>query len=244
MTTWWNSAPWHAYERAYGDVPGTRAALLAEDRWLTRVLDLTQSETDLWRGVRRSYHPIVNKLTKDPAFTITRLNSTAFLDVCRPIQLRLEGGETRSHLSWIAQAEWLIGGPLVPVGMCWAASRAGVPVAFLYVIIWGDWAYYGFSKQEEPNAHHALMWHVIQTLKAADVRWLELGWQGEARDEKGKAIEFFKRGWGGKDVATVLSGCAGCLDMRAHSDEGTCARCARVWTLESMCPEDFRYERG
>lgn len=242
MMTWWDSEPWHAYERAYGDAPGTRAKLLAENRWLTRVLDLTQSETDLWRGVRGSYHNIVNRLTKDPAFAIAKLHPPSFLDVCHPMQLRLEGSETRPYALWLVQAEWLRCVVERPRGVCWAASRYATPMAFVYFILWGDWAYYGFSKQEEPNAHHAIMWNSIKTLKAAGIRWLELGWQGEARDEKGRAVEMFKRGWGGVDVSVTLSGCAGCLDMRAASREGTCDLCGRAWTLEVLFPEDYRHD--
>mgnify|MGYP001618282994 CR=1 FL=1 len=169
----WQSSEWHAYERAYGDEPGTRERLLASAAWKTRVLDLRQDETALWCGVRKSYHSIINRLTRDADFRIAAVIGRQFLEDCLPMQTRLEGRETRPRASWNVQADWLSSG----IGRCYVATREWKPVAFMYMITWNDWAYYGFSKTEEPNAHHALMWHAIRTLKSDGVRWLELGWQ-------------------------------------------------------------------
>ena len=140
------------------------------------------------------------------------MSRVLFCGSCWAMQKRLEGGESRPRASWVVQGKWLQSG----VGRCFIAGRytstAWNVTAFAYFIVWGDWAYYGFSKTEEQNAHHALMWHAIKTLKASGVRWLELGWQGEAQTAKGKDIEFFKRGWGGRDVPVVMSGCAERID--------------------------------
>ena len=65
MTDWWDSSAWHAYEALHDGPPGRRAALLASAAWQTRVVDLSQNEAALWRGVRRSYHALINRLTHE-----------------------------------------------------------------------------------------------------------------------------------------------------------------------------------
>mgnify|MGYP001561976968 FL=1 len=74
------------------------------------------------------------------------------------------------------------------------------PIGFIYVVIYGEWAYYFSGASIEPNVMHALQWRMIQQLKALGVETYELGWQGEATDEKGQGIEMFRRGFGGVDV--------------------------------------------
>jgi lipid II:glycine glycyltransferase (peptidoglycan interpeptide bridge formation enzyme) len=80
-----------------------------------------------------------------------------------------------------------------------------LPVAsFAYVIIAGDCAYYASAATEPSEMRpvgHALQWHAIRQLKAAGVRWYELGWVDKPDfSEKEKHIAFFKSGFGGVDV--------------------------------------------
>ena len=175
LDAFFSTEAWFRYERAYGDVPGTRAALLATAQWRTRVLDLRPDEATVWRGVRGSYHPIVNKLRKDPEVAIVDADSETFLNVCLPMQVRLEGGMTRTRASWDVQAEWLR--TLPRIGTCWIGYRRGQPKAFIYTIIWRAYAYYGYGRTEEDGIHHALIWHAVRTLKVRGVNWFELGWQ-------------------------------------------------------------------
>jgi lipid II:glycine glycyltransferase (peptidoglycan interpeptide bridge formation enzyme) len=72
-------------------------------------------------------------------------------------------------------------------------------VGFAYVVRHGDWAYYFNAASVEPNAQHAIQWAMMLWLKAHGVRWYELGWQGAAGNDKERSIEFFRRGFGGKD---------------------------------------------
>lgn len=60
--TWWSSPDWLAYEAA-GGYP-SRADVLASATWQTRVIDLSVSEAELWRGIRKSYKAIINKAQK------------------------------------------------------------------------------------------------------------------------------------------------------------------------------------
>lgn len=64
----------------------------------------------------------------------------------------------------------------------------------------GPWAYYGHEAASVRDVAHLMIWFAIRELKSIGVERLELGWQGQATDEKGKNIEFFRRGFGGVDV--------------------------------------------
>jgi len=199
LDAFWSSHEWRAYERWHDGPPGTRAAVLANAPWTTRVVDLSLSEPELWRDVRRSYHSIINRLKKDVSFAIGEpSDGDAFLDICRPIHLHVSGRETRDITTWILQATWLDARPAR--GRCFVAWREGRPVGFAYILTSGAWAYYGYAAAYERNVQHALQWYAMRALKASGVRWYETGWQGAATDEKGRNIEMFRRGWGGVDM--------------------------------------------
>lgn len=199
LTDFWSSPQWHAYERATGDAPGTRARLLASATWLTRVLDLTPDEATLWADVRQSYHALINRLERDPAFSIREALPREVVDIVRPLHAAIAGRVTRPRDSWRLQASWVLTGH----ARCWLALRDGVPVGFLYALTTPPCCAYYFSggQLERSGVSHALMWHAIGQLKAAGVRWWELGWQDREGDtDKDRAIAFFKRGFGGQDV--------------------------------------------
>ena len=74
--------------------------------------------------------------------------------------------------------------------------------AALYAFVYKDAAYYGSAPGFVPDAMHALQWRAILVLKTMGVRWYELGWQARPGDsDKDRQISFFKRGFGGVDVA-------------------------------------------
>ncbi len=206
--SWWDSDEWYAYERAYGTQVGGRARLLREAEWQTRVVDLSQSEDMLWRGLRRSYHSLINRLTeRDPTFSISVHGSESSDATARAhaLHLREAGRETRPQASWDVQDRWVREGRAVVA----IASRAEAvasgercdirDVAFAYAVRHGDWAYYFNAASSERDAQHAVQWKLMMALKAAGVRWYELGWQGEAHTDKERSIEFHKRGFGGTD---------------------------------------------
>lgn len=192
---------WHRYETACGDRAGTRARLLASATWQTRVVDLAQDEAMLWRGVRRSYHALINRLRKDAGFVIVEGSDADVRTLCRWLHMTEAGRLTRPLQTWDLQGQWVRQG----VGHCWLAVRGtdeeGYALrGFVYVVTFRAWSYYLSGASCEPHVQHALQWHAITVLKALGVRWYEVGWQGAAKDEKGKNIEFYKAGWPGKDI--------------------------------------------
>lgn len=196
LTAWWSTPEWHAYERAYGDEPGTRARLLAEAAWSTRILDLSLDDETLWRDVRKSYHSLINQRP----YLVTEIVSDGGikpLEGFRRAHIASSGRETRPEATWRIQEAWMA----ARYGRAFSALDVDMnDAAFAYVITYGPWAYYASGVSLAPTAMHVLQWKIINILKASGTRWYELGWQGYAKDEKGAAVEFFKRGFGGRDV--------------------------------------------
>ena len=123
LTDWWDTPEWHKYEIAYGDEPGTRSRLLTSATWQTRVVDLSQDETALWRGVRRSYHSIVNRLTREfRPWTpddwlsdeprrgerhVTDGEGAGYIvRTCELLHKADAGRQTRSDATWQLMGEW------------------------------------------------------------------------------------------------------------------------------------------
>lgn len=208
--TFWDTDTWHDYEELCGDEPGTRSRLLAESDWMTRVVELTASEAELWRGVRRSYKSIIHAAERE--YVIQSVSGDCIYSAMK-IHEQEAGRMTRPFETWTMMGDWvrtgnglLIGGGIhrseeittvqdewpryAPVGLI--DMRA-----YVYCTIYRAVAYYFSSACPAKNLSHALLWHAMKALKARGVRWLELGWQGEAKDRKGQQIEFYKSGWPG-----------------------------------------------
>ena len=189
--TWWASPQWRAYEAA-GGYP-SRVDELAAATWQTRVIDLTASEADLWRGVRKSYHALIHRVERHYGVGVWEPSGIL---TARALHDAEAGRETRPMATWTLMQDWIRQSRGLLVGAC----HAGMPVGYAYFLVHEDWAYYASAASRVPDVNHALAWLAIKTLKARGVRQLELGWQGHATDDKGRALEFFKRGFGGVDV--------------------------------------------
>ena len=226
LDNFWRSKRWAEYERAYGDAPGTRSALLADNRWATRVVDLSVEPSRLWAGVRRSYHSPINRATREFDAIGDRVDGQSawrsvligpgaggLIRTAQRLHLFDAGRQTRPDETWDLLGDWADdGGGLL--SMAWDASitarSSGArgddgssfspAIGFAYFIIDGEWAYYASAATVIGSLNASLVWWAIQALKARGVRWCEMGWQGQATDEKGQAIEFFRRGFGGVDV--------------------------------------------
>ena len=216
--TWWETQQWYEYEEAYGDEPNTRAELLLGAPWQTRIVDLSLSEAELWRGVRRSYHSLINGLGRvfpcgdwAPSLGATGYTSCFYgterqigpMNEVRDIHRMEAGGDTRHSDTWKTMTEWLASENAL---LMLARRDLALGVGYAYFVVYDSWAYYFSAASCEPDLGLALIWWGMLALKARGVRWFEVGWQGEARDGKGAAIEFVRRGFGEHDVPARLSG--------------------------------------
>lgn len=198
QSDWWASADWREYERLYG-VTLSRVDTLASATWQTRVVDLTVSDTDLWRGLRRSAKALIHKAERTCAITVRPAHDmTAF----RLMHLALAGRATRPIESWDLMAEWVTEGKLVLVG----AAQNGVDLAFAAAYVVGDWSYYGHAAATTPSVGHALVWRLMTEAKRRGATVFEVGWQGQDSSAKGQGIEQFRRAFGGVDVPAASQG--------------------------------------
>lgn len=219
---WWTSPEWHAYECAYGDESGTRSRLLAGATWNTRIVDLALDEAEVWSGVRKSYRSLIHAAER--ALTVealAALGAGGLIRTCQRVHRFACGGrQTRPDATWDLMGDWAGDGRgLIAMAFDYqnrppemtddASGFDGVglwpPVVdFAYFVVNGSWAYYASAASLRPGVHHAVVWRALLALKARGVRWAELGWQGEARDAKGRSVEWFKTGFGGRDEPTAL----------------------------------------
>lgn len=212
--TWWESPEWRQYERLCGDAPGTRARLLASADWLTRVVDLSLSEAELWRGVRKSYKGLIRAAER--VYTIQSISGACIYSAMK-IHEQEAGRMTRPIETWGLQGGWVVDGhailvsagrrQLMDITMCQDTESRLVPFGllqmrgFVYCVTFGRWAYYFSGATSAKNLNHALIWHAMKALKARGVRWFELGWMAREGDtEKDRQISFLKRGFGGVDI--------------------------------------------
>lgn len=200
-TSWWTSPEWLAYEAAYGDEPGARARLLASATWRTRIIDLAQDEAVLWRGIRKSYRALIHAAERrGTILPISGPVTKRAASICRGLHGEASGRTTRSDETWSLMGTWLETGHGLAVLALYRSGRY-VDFAYFSVSLSDGWAYYFSAASLEKNIHHAVIWRGMLALKRLGVRWLEMGWQGEALDEKGRGVEYFKTGFGGMDMA-------------------------------------------
>lgn len=202
--TWWQSERWRAYEAACGITTG-RHEELAAATWRTRVIDLSPPSTELWHGVRKGYRRNIS--IARGAWDFVTCGSDA-MSAFLMLHFAGAGRMTRPATSWAMMGDWVDDGHMLLVG---ARPRPGRPDVTVQGIGWGgfaaferdgSWAYYGHAASSVRGLGHALIWTGLVALKASGTTRLEMGWQGQAQpgDEKGQAIEFFRRGFGGHDV--------------------------------------------
>ena len=186
-----------------------------EDKTIeTRIIDLNGD--DLWSSIRKSYRHIISNSHDDILVSEEHTDSTR--GICQDLHRRASGRQTRPSESWIHQevfvsqddASWFVA----------RDRRTSEPVGFAYVLRWKGWAYYASAATVRPNVAHPLQWAIIQRLKEQGVLHYEMGYQGQDMTSKGQGIEFFRRGFGGYDIAqptyssTLL--CANSDDRTVH----------------------------
>jgi hypothetical protein len=146
----------------------------------TQVLDVTLAESVLRRGLRKSYHSLVNKQADVWDCTVADM---------RAIHLKYRG-VTRSDASWKIQERMQT--------VCFADGERAA-VMFYYG---PRWAYYAAAAGENG---HACLWAALMKLKSLGVWNVEMGEQVYAGpDAKKINIAAYKRGFGGVTKTRLL----------------------------------------
>lgn len=169
----------------------------------TRVVDLSLPIEDLLRGCRKSYRHIIRDSREIVA---AERDGSETAKLCREMHRASAGFVSRPTESWIMQDALAAQGDAT-----WFVSRTpdGMPVGFAYVLHWNNYAYYASGATLGPDVAHGLQWGIIALLRECGIRHYELGWQGatSTQDDKGRKIEFFKRGFGGADYQQPVYRC-------------------------------------
>lgn len=174
-------------------------ATTAVEPFTTQVLDLSQSEQELWRGLRKSYHSLIHKAEREREIYVVDDQSWNFhaMQYAAEVHREAAGRSTRANLTWEEMSLWIRTGNGVLVR---AQNARGRDVGYAYAIRYKNWAYYASGASLERDLSHALIWHTIKTLKAdGRTRYFELGWQARESDtDKDRGIAHFKAGFGGE----------------------------------------------
>lgn len=173
--------------------------------WATRVIPLRgQSEADLWSGVRRSYRSLIHAGVRNWTVHLgggldTPATEAVWAGYCQMHQATVGQALPRGPETYALQRRWMREGRALLLGLA-ARDAEETWLGFAYLIAHHGRAwYYASGPSIEPNAQHVLQWEALKGLQRIGAEEYEIGWQGYDSTEKGRAIDFFKRGFGGRD---------------------------------------------
>lgn len=164
---------------------------MSENRsFRTRVIDLGAPLAERKQSIRKSYRQFIDRrdyISGAPLFEFyAKLHQHKY-------------GSPRSPETYDIQKSWCENGYAIPYVYPGKESRSMEVDAASLWIVYKQRAYYASGVSIGKNLAHGLTWAAMNDLANRGVRWADLGWQGVARTEREKNIEFFKRGFGGAD---------------------------------------------
>jgi len=174
--------------------------------WQSRVMNLRLSEAELHAGVRKSYKALINRGLQRYEIVIGT-SETLALGYQAVHGASVGQIAPRPERTYELQWEWARDGFAFYVGArAQGASRQAVApwVAFAYIFTYKGGAYYGSGPSVEPDVMHAVLWSAILEAKRLGFKRFEIGWLGHARDDKERAVEFFKAGFPGEDIPVYV----------------------------------------
>ena len=165
-----------------------------------RVVDLCDLK---WSEVRSSYRSLIHRADREYNISFhsgTGSGAEAAFARYQEIHRRLYGG--RPDETYRLQRDWLEA-ELAAVAL---AETGDVTWGGAYWFVYKGGAYYGSGAYAARDVSHAVVWRSLLALGARGVRAASLGWRGTAETDKERAIEFFKAGFGGRDVEVPMFG--------------------------------------
>lgn len=173
----------------------------------TQVIDLTKSEEELWRGLRRNHKRNIHKgrIFKIHIYTSRTITREIF-NMYRNIHKKAAGRQTRPHRTFELMYEWLTRDMAFLVTV---EHTSGI-IGFEYYSVYKNCAY-GFSAANDPAwehmpVRHVLEWEAIVWMKKQGFSLYEIGLQQfdllphNLPDVKQLNISHFKKGFGGYTV--------------------------------------------
>ena len=160
----------------------------------TYVVDLRDDNATIRARFRKSYKSLINQAERKYVITSDAYAST--VEVAHQLHVDVSLRETRPALTWALMGQWAQEGYAFTVLA--RARDHGLPVGYIYVIVYKQWAYYASSAVCRPNVAHGLQWTAMLHLKELGVPFYELGHSADAdAPRKEQGIAHFKAGFGG-----------------------------------------------
>lgn len=181
--------------------------------FLTQIIDLSAPLDALWSAVRKGHKAAVRAAERTctaHVWTGEALARETF-DAYQQLHAKDAGRVTRDQRTFDRMERWIRDGHAALV----EARRGETPVAFAYLILHKDGAFYGSACKDpdhpELTVSHLIQWTAIQWLKARGVRFYDVGLQQfgpqwfDVPSAKAVSISQFKRGFGGQTVPLVTA---------------------------------------
>ena len=177
----------------------------------TRIIDLSLSEVDLKRTLRKSYHSLINwGLNKMEIKIYDKSNiSWEIIESFRDLHIKEAKRETRSIDTWLKQYEAILNG----LAFCITAKLQEELVSAAYFLCPDKICYYGSSASRrdlfDKPLSHAIIWQAILESKKRGLNLFNIGatYESKINDSvtyKEKNIAYFKEGFGGNLVMNYI----------------------------------------
>lgn len=208
--------PGLAPARYHGGLPPTNPLVrygFIDLPYQTQVVDLRQDDKVLWDDVRKGHKHAINRAAKELVVEVWEQGSITDgkFEEYQALHIRDAGRQVRSQKSYEMMRKWIKAGH----GALVEARVGSDPVAYAFVILFKDGAYYGSGCQDPESrdlgATHLVQWRTIEWLRRKGVRFYELGIQHYGPQwfltpsPKDITIARFKRGFGGSAVPLVTA---------------------------------------
>lgn len=171
--------------------PGSR---IFKETWCS--IDLTKGESDLKKGLRKSFKSLVNK--QSCIHVATKCEAVETIEECKQLHEHIVGITTRTEKSWRLMARALEEESALLVVRKELEELTG----YTYFFRNERNAYYGSAVTKDRKNAHPLMWRAILQLKSLGVENLIVDKirEGISHTDKEIAISKFKRGFGAQQV--------------------------------------------
>lgn len=164
------------------------------------LIDLTLSEADLKRKLRKSFKSLVNKQAGIEVVSTGNLDST--IELCRQLHVLVAGRQTRSSASWLAMSKSIEQGN----GLLIVKKNLADIEGYCFFFYNKSAAVYASSVMIDRKGNHALMWRGLLELKKRGVENFVMDCFEPAKkaEEKVESIRHFKLGFGTVSKTTYL----------------------------------------
>ena len=177
----------------------------------TRIIDLCQSEVDLKRAIRKSYHSLINWGLNSMEIEIHDKSNIKWniIEKFRDLHIKEAKRETRSIDTWQKQFEAISLG----LAFCVTARLDQELVSAAYFLCPDKICYYGSSASRrdlfDKPLSHAIIWKAILESKRRGDHLFNIGSTYEYKfnklaTDKEKNIAYFKEGFGGNLVLNYI----------------------------------------